>query len=96
VPIFAKPPVKNARRTLILIVVILGILLAGIDFLASAYQFGAMDQRQPDYQSVLSQVTAGIVGKRTTHFITMGSVLAMLTLSANTSFDFPDSASVNG
>jgi hypothetical protein len=90
VPIFAEPPVKNARRTLTLIVVILGTLLAGIGFLANAYQVGAMDQRQPNYQSVISQLTAAIVGRGPLYFITIGSVLAVLTLSANTSFaDFP-------
>jgi amino acid transporter len=90
VPIFAEPPVKNARRTLTLIVVILGTLLAGIGFLANAYQVGAMDQRQSNYQSVISQLTAAIVGRGPLYFITIGSVLAVLTLSANTSFaDFP-------
>jgi amino acid transporter len=90
VPIFAEPPVKNARRTLTLIVVILGALLAGIGFLANAYQVGAMDQQQSNYQSVISQLTAAIVGRGPLYFITIGSVLAVLTLSANTSFaDFP-------
>jgi amino acid transporter len=90
VPIFTEPPVKNARRTLTLIVVILGTLLAGIGFLANAYQVGAMDQRQPNYQSVISQLTAAIVGRGPLYFVTIGSVLAVLTLSANTSFaDFP-------
>jgi amino acid transporter len=90
VPIFAEPPVKNARRTLTLIVVILGTLLAGIGFLANAYQVGAMDQRQPNYQSVISQLTAAIVGRGPLYFVTIGSVLAVLTLSANTSYaDFP-------
>ncbi|MBV8375701.1 MAG: APC family permease, partial [Verrucomicrobia bacterium] len=90
VPIFAEPAVKNARRTLTLIVMILGTLLAGIGFLANAYQVGAMDQRQPNYQSVISQLTAAIVGRGPLYFITIGGVLAVLTLSANTSFaDFP-------
>jgi amino acid transporter len=90
VPIFAEPRVKNARRTLTLIVLILGTLLAGIGFLTNAYHVGAMDQEQPNYQSVISQLTGAIVGRGTLYYATIGSVLAVLTLSANTSFaDFP-------
>jgi amino acid transporter len=42
------------------------------------------------YQSVLSQLAAAIVGRGTLYYIAMGSLLAVLCLSANTSFvDFP-------
>ncbi|MBV9862240.1 MAG: APC family permease, partial [Alphaproteobacteria bacterium] len=51
---FREPPVTHAHRTLTAIVFILGLLLAGIAFLAHAYGIGAMDQTKPDYQSVLS------------------------------------------
>jgi amino acid transporter len=87
---FKEPTVKNARRTLTLIVTILAILLGGIAHLCHAYEIGATDQSQPGYQSVLSQLTAAVVGKNWFYYVTMSSVLAVLCLSANTSFvDFP-------
>jgi hypothetical protein len=90
VPIFAEPRVKHARRTLFLICATLGLLLAGIGFLAHAYQIGARDQAAPDYESVVSQLVAAVVGRGPLYFITVGCLLAVLTLSANTSFvDFP-------
>jgi amino acid transporter len=90
VPIFADPKVKNARRTLALICAVLALLLGGIGFLAHAYKIGALDQQQPGYQSIVSQLIAAVVGRGWFYYITIGSVLAVLTLSANTSFaDFP-------
>ena len=65
-------------------------LLAGIAILAHTYHVGAMDQTQAGYQSVLSQLTGAVIGRGTVYFVTIGSVLAVLCLSANTSFvDFP-------
>lgn len=87
---FKMPTVKNAHRTLTVIVAVLALLLAGEAYLARTYHVGAMDQDQPGYQSVLSQLTADIVGRGAFYYITIGSVLATLCLSANTSFvDFP-------
>jgi amino acid transporter len=90
VPIFAEPRVRNARLTLTVIIIILALLLGGIAYLAAAYHIGAMPEDQPRYQSVLSQLTSAIAGRGSLYFITIASVLAVLTLSANTSFaDFP-------
>lgn len=87
---FKEPTVKNAHRTLTWIVLILALLLGGIAYLAHAYQVGAMDQEKPGYQSVLSQLTGAVVGRGWLYKLTIGSVLAVLCLSANTSFvDFP-------
>ncbi len=61
-------------------------LLAGIAAVAHAYGLGAMDQTKPDYQSVLSQLAAAIVGRGMFPYVAMASVLAVLCLSANTSF----------
>ena len=83
---FAAPPVKNAQRTLTAIVVILGSLLAGIAYLSHAYGIGAMDQENPQYQSIISQLVSAVVGKGLLYYITIGSVLMVLALSANTSF----------
>src|SRR5204862_2347901 len=83
---FRAPAVTHAHRTLTAIVVILAVLLAGIAYLADTYHTLAMDQRQPGYQSILSQLTAAVVGRGGFYFVAMGSVLAVLCLSANTSF----------
>ena len=87
---FREPTVTYAHRTLTAIVLILGFLLAGIAYLAHAYGIAAMDQTQPGYQSVLSQLAGAVVGRGTLYFVAIGSLLAILCLSANTSFvDFP-------
>jgi amino acid transporter len=87
---FREPAVANARRTLTVIVAVLAVLLGGIAYLVRAYRVGAMDQTDPAYQSVLSQLTAAVVGRGWAYYVTIGSVLAVLALSANTSFvDFP-------
>jgi amino acid transporter len=83
---FKEPKVKNALRTLTVIVVLLAALLGGIAYLARAYHVGAMHQDRPGYQSVLSQLTSAVVGRGWFYYLTIGSVLATLCLSANTSF----------
>jgi amino acid transporter len=87
---FRQPTVKNAHRTLTLIIVSLMTLLASIAILATAYHIGAMDQEKHGYRSVLSQLVEAVVGKNWLYYIAIGSVLIVLCLSANTSFvDFP-------
>lgn len=83
---FRQPTVRNAQRTLTAIVATLGFFLLAIAFCAHAYGIGAMDQSKPGYQSVLSQLTGAVVGRGWIYYITLGSVLATLCLSANTSF----------
>ena len=83
---FADPAVKLAQRTLTAIVVVLGLLLAGIALLCRAYHVGAMHQEQAGYQSVLSQLVGAVAGRGAVYYVTMGSVLVVLALSANTSF----------
>ena len=87
---FRAPAVKHAQNTLFAIVAILGLLLGGIAYLAHAYGIGAIDPDKPEYQSIISQLTLAVVGRNLFYYITIGSVLAVLALSANTSFaDFP-------
>jgi amino acid transporter len=87
---FREPPVVYGHRTLATIVLVLGILLAGISYLVTAYGIGAMDQSQPEYRSVLSQLAGAVVGNGIFYYVSMGSLLCVLTLSATTSFiDFP-------
>ncbi|HEX2687033.1 MAG TPA: APC family permease, partial [Kofleriaceae bacterium] len=87
---FKEPVTTYGRRTLTVIVATLGVLLLGIAYLVNAYGILAMDQERADYQSVLSQLARAIVGNGVLYDVAIGSVLCVLTLSANTSFvDFP-------
>jgi amino acid transporter len=87
---FRQPGVLHARRTLTAIIGQLAIMLAGIAFLSWAYQIGATEPGQEGYDSILSQLTAAVVGRGWFYYITIGSVLSVLALSANTGFaDFP-------
>jgi len=83
---FRAPSVQYAHRTLGVIVILLAFLLLAIALLAHAYAIGAMDQTKPNYQSVLSQLAAALVGHGVIYDVAIGSVLAVLCLSANTSF----------
>jgi amino acid transporter len=86
---FREPVTKTAQRTLTAIIAVLIVLLAGIAFLCRAYQIGATNPG-PGYQSVLSQLTAAVAGRGTFYFVTIASILLVLSLSANTAFaDFP-------
>jgi amino acid transporter len=90
VPVFKEPVVKSARLTLTFIVAILIFLLIGIAYLVSAYHITASEPGSPNYQSVLSLVTAAVAGRGAFYYLTMVAVLLVLCLSANTSFaDFP-------
>ncbi|MGC2137339.1 MAG: APC family permease, partial [Candidatus Sulfotelmatobacter sp.] len=87
---FREPTVKNAQRTLTVIIFLLAALLAGISYLVKVYGIAATDPGQPGYQSVLSMLTAAVFGKGIFYYLTIGSILVVLSLSANTAFaDFP-------
>lgn len=87
---FAPPGVKRAQQTLTAIVLILSGLLAGIAYLCHAYHIGATDPTGKEYQSVISQLVGAVIGHGFCYYLTLGSVTAVLALSANTSFaDFP-------
>jgi len=87
---FREPTVKNAQRTLTVIIFLLAVLLAGISYLVKAYGIAATDPGAPGYQSVLSMLTSAVFGKGIFYYLTIGSILVVLSLSANTAFaDFP-------
>ena len=90
VPAFRAPAPRNAQRSLTLIVGILALLLGGIAYLARAYGVTATDPASPAYQSVLSILIAAVMGKGVVYGLSTVAILAVLCLSANTSFaDFP-------
>ncbi len=87
---FREPAVKNAQRTLTVIIFILASLLAGISYLVKVYGIAATDPGQPGYQSLLSMLIAAVFGKGFFYYMTIASILFVLSLSANTAFaDFP-------
>jgi amino acid transporter len=87
---FREPTQRNAKRTLTIIIVLLMVFLAGIALLCRAYGIGATDPTGAGYQSILSQLTSAVMGRGWFYYLTIGSILAVLALSANTSYaDFP-------
>ncbi|MGA8104283.1 MAG: APC family permease [Candidatus Acidiferrales bacterium] len=87
---FREPRVKTAQWTLTVIIGLLMVLLAGIAYLVRAYGIVATDPSQPGYQSVLSMLLAAVTGRGIFYYVAIGSILAVLSLSANTAFaDFP-------
>ena len=87
---FRDPTVKNAQKTLTIIIALLIIMLAGIAFLCRAYGIGATDPGSSSYQSVLSQLITAVMGRGVFYYVSIGSILVVLALSANTAFaDFP-------
>jgi amino acid transporter len=87
---FREPSVVHARRTLAAIIFLLAAMLLGIAYLCRAYDIVAKEPGQDGYDSILSQLTAAVVGRGWCYYVTIASVLAVLALSANTGFaDFP-------
>lgn len=87
---FREDRVKNAQRTLGIIIAALGIMLAGIAYLVKAYGIVATDPNGNNYQSILSMLLGAVVGRGWFYYLAITSIFILLTLSANTAFaDFP-------
>jgi hypothetical protein len=87
---FRDPGVKNAQRTLTIVILILAVLLAGISYLAKSYGITATDPSKAGYQSLLSLIVMAVFGRGAFYYVTIASILLVLSLSANTAFaDFP-------
>jgi amino acid transporter len=87
---FREPTSENAKKTLTVIIGLLIILLAGIAWLVKAYHIAATDPGAAGYQSLLSMLVAAVAGKGVFYYVTIGSILMVLSLSANTAFaDLP-------
>lgn len=87
---FRDPTYKHAQKTLTIIIAILMVMLIGIAFLAPVYGVAATAPEGPGYESVLSQLLGAITGKGVFYWVSIASILLVLSLSANTAFaDFP-------
>jgi amino acid transporter len=87
---FREPPDKYAKLTLTIIIGILMAMLLGIAYLVPVYGIAATDPERAGYQSVLSQLLAAVTGRGVFYWVSIGAILIVLSLSANTAFaDFP-------
>ena len=86
VPVFKTPKAKLAVRTLTIIVGALALMLGGIAVLSYAFGVTATPPGQPGYESVLSQLFAAVAGRGAFYYVAIVAVVAVLSLSANTSF----------
>jgi len=83
---FREPKTQSARRTLSILIGLLILLLAGVGYLCDAYGIGATEAGKAGYESVLSQLAGAITGKGWFYYVTIGSILLVLVLQANTAF----------
>ncbi len=81
VPLFREPRVKRAKRTELLLGVILGVMLLGLAVLASHWHIGPRSG-----QTVLSQIMAMSVGRSWAYYVVSVTITIVLALAANTSF----------
>ncbi len=81
VPVFKEPRVARARRTELLLGVILGAMLLGLAVLADRWHVGPRSG-----QTVLSQIMILSVGKSWAYYIVALTITVVLALAANTSF----------
>lgn len=81
VPLFKEPRVTRAKRTELLLGVILGTMLLGLAVLARRWHIGPRSN-----QTVLSQIMGMAVGRHWAYYIISLTITVVLALAANTSF----------
>jgi amino acid transporter len=81
VPLFKEPRVKRAKRTELLLGVVLGAMLLGLAELADRWHISEWSN-----QTVLSQIMARAVGRHWAYYIVSLTITLVLALAANTSF----------
>jgi amino acid transporter len=90
VPAFRSPEARNARTTLAIMGVLVGVMFLGISWLATAS--GAVPSPN---ETVISQLGRAVFGTGIAYYILQLSTMGILVLAANTSFaDFPRLASL--
>ena len=81
VPLFKEPRVVRAKRTELLLGLILGTMLLGLAVLADRWHIGPRSG-----QTVLSQIMADAVGRHWAYYVVSLTITLVLALAANTSF----------
>jgi amino acid transporter len=81
VPLFKEPRQRSAKRTEVLLGVLLGLMLLGLAVLAVRFHI------QPrSGQTVLSQIMGAAVGRHFAYYVVSLTITLVLALAANTSF----------
>ena len=90
VPLFKEPGQKNAKTTLTWMAILLGVMFAGVTYLAHIMHL------HPDpNETLISQLASHVFGTSVFYYITQGSTALILFLAAGTSYaDFPRLASL--
>ena len=81
VPLFKQPRVQRAKRTELMLGVILGAMLLGLAVLAHRWHIGPRSK-----ETVLSQIMGMAVGRHWAYYIVSITITIVLALAANTSF----------
>ena len=81
VPLFRQPRRQRAKRTEVLLGVILAVMLLGLGILAKRYHV-----RPRSHDTVLSQIMGASVGRHWAYYVVSLAITAALALAANTSF----------
>ncbi len=81
VPLFKEPRAARAKRTELLLGLILGLMLLGLAILARRWHIGPRTN-----QTVLSQIMGEAVGRHWAYYIVSLTITIVLALAANTSF----------
>ncbi len=81
VPLFKRPRQVRAKRTELLLGLILGVMLLGLAILARRWHIGPRSN-----QTVLSQIMGEAVGRHWAYYVVSLSITLVLALAANTSF----------
>lgn len=90
IPLFKHPQSKNANRTLVWMVIILGFLFIGITYLVN--QFGLTHHEN---ETLISSLSKSVFGTGFFYYVVQASTALILFLAASTSYaDFPRLASL--
>jgi amino acid transporter len=81
VPLFKEPRVSRAKRTELMLGVILGAMLLGLAILAHRWHIGPRSK-----ETVLSQIMGLAVGRHWAYYVVSLTITVVLALAANTSF----------
>ncbi|MBX3096306.1 MAG: APC family permease [Fimbriimonadaceae bacterium] len=91
VELFQQPPVRSAQRVLMLVVVVLSLSYLGLSYLAVQLHIPALTAESGQYKLLIAQIIAAVVGEGGLYFVFVGFLMALMALSANTSFaGFPN------
>jgi amino acid transporter len=81
VPLFKQPRAQRAKRTELMLGVVLGAMLLGLAVLAHRWHIGPRSQ-----ETVLSQIMGMAVGRHWAYYVVSITITIVLALAANTSF----------